>query len=38
VQGAKDGRVAVRENCKHFIMYDQPKWMFEQMEMVLGGK
>jgi N-formylmaleamate deformylase len=35
VQGAKDGRAAVHENCKHFIMYDQPKWMFEQMEAVL---
>lgn len=38
VKGAKDGRAAVHPNCKHFIMYDQPKWMFEQMEKVLGGK
>jgi pimeloyl-ACP methyl ester carboxylesterase len=35
VTGAK---VAVHEDCKHFIMYDQPKWMFEQMETVLGKK
>ncbi|HET6574584.1 MAG TPA: alpha/beta hydrolase [Fimbriiglobus sp.] len=38
VKGAKDGRVAVHGNCKHFIMYDEPKWMFEQMEKLLGGK
>jgi pimeloyl-ACP methyl ester carboxylesterase len=38
VREAKDGRVAVHGNCKHFIMYDEPKWMFEQMEKALGGK
>jgi pimeloyl-ACP methyl ester carboxylesterase len=32
VPGAK---VAVKENCKHFIMYDEPKWMFDQMAAVL---
>jgi pimeloyl-ACP methyl ester carboxylesterase len=37
VEKAKDGRVAVHPNCKHFIMYDEPKWLFEQMEKVLGG-
>ena len=36
VASAKKGQVAVRANCKHFIMYDEPKWMFEQMETVLG--
>ncbi len=37
LEKAKDGRVAVHPNCKHFVMYDQPKWLFEQMEKVLGG-
>jgi N-formylmaleamate deformylase len=34
--GAKDGRVAVHPKCGHFIMYDEPKWLFEQMGPVLG--
>jgi hypothetical protein len=38
VEKVKGARVAVRDNCKHFIMYDEPKWLFEQMEAVLGGK
>ncbi len=38
VEKVKGAKVAVRENCKHFIMYDEPKWMFEQMETVLGKK
>jgi len=33
--GAKDGRVAVRSGCGHFIMYDEPAWFFEQVEKVL---
>jgi pimeloyl-ACP methyl ester carboxylesterase len=35
VETVKGAKVAVRDNCKHFIMYDAPEWMFEQMEMVL---
>jgi pimeloyl-ACP methyl ester carboxylesterase len=35
VETVKGARVAVRDNCKHFIMYDAPEWMFEQMETVL---
>src|SRR5262245_23936412 len=38
VEKVKGAKVAVRDNCKHFIMYDEPKWMFEQMETVLGKK
>jgi pimeloyl-ACP methyl ester carboxylesterase len=38
VEKVKGAKVAVRDNCKHFIMYDEPKWMFEQMEAVLGKK
>ena len=34
----KGVKVAVRDDCKHFIMYDVPDWMFEHMEMVLGKK
>ena len=38
VEKVKGAKVAVRDNCKHFIMYDEPKWMIEQMETVLGKK
>ena len=38
VEKSPAGKVVVRENCKHFIMYDEPQWMFEQMEAVLGKK
>jgi pimeloyl-ACP methyl ester carboxylesterase len=38
VEKVKGATVAVRDNCKHFIMYDAPDWMFEQMETVLGKK
>ena len=38
VEKAKGAKVAVRDNCKHFIMYDEPKWMYAQMETVLGKK
>ena len=38
VEKVKGAKVAVRDDCKHFIMYDAPYWMFEQMEMVLGKK
>lgn len=36
LSGAKDGRVVVHPKCGHFIMYDEPKWLFEQMAGVLG--
>jgi pimeloyl-ACP methyl ester carboxylesterase len=35
VEKVKSAKVAIRDNCKHFIMYDAPEWMFEQMESVL---
>jgi hypothetical protein len=38
LENVKGAKVAVRDNCKHFIMYDASDWMFEQMEMVLGKK
>jgi N-formylmaleamate deformylase len=38
VEKVKGAKVAVRDNCKHFIMYDEPKWLYEQMETVLGKK
>lgn len=38
VEKVKGATVAVRDNCKHFIMYDAPEWMLEQIEMVLGKK
>ena len=38
LESVKGAKVAVRDNCKHFIMYDAPDWMFEQIEMVLGKK
>jgi pimeloyl-ACP methyl ester carboxylesterase len=36
VTGAKDGRVAVHPKCGHFIMYDEPKWFFEQVDGVIA--
>jgi pimeloyl-ACP methyl ester carboxylesterase len=38
VESVKGAKVAVRDNCKHFIMYDAPDWLFERMEEVLGKK
>lgn len=30
--GVKNGNVAVHPNCKHFIMWDEPKWFYDQLE------
>ena len=38
VKGVKGAKVVFAKKAKHFIMYDEPKWMFEQMETVLGKK
>ena len=35
LEGVKNGTVAVHPNCKHFIMWDEPKWMTEQIEQFL---
>lgn len=32
---AKAARVAIRDDCKHFIMYDQPDWMWGEMTTFL---
>lgn len=31
----KNGSTAVHPNCKHCIMWDEPKWMTEQIELFL---
>ena len=38
VAKVKGAKVAVHPNCKHFVMYDEPKWLFEQMDSFLGAK
>ena len=35
LDGVKNGTVAVHPHCKHFIMWDEPKWMTEQIEQFL---
>jgi N-formylmaleamate deformylase len=35
VANAKSATVAIRDNCKHFIMYDAPDWMWAEMAKVL---
>jgi len=34
--GAKAATVAVRDDSKHFIMYDQPDWMWKEIAAVVG--
>ena len=29
--------VVMAENSKHFVMYDQPEWMWQKMEEFLAG-
>jgi pimeloyl-ACP methyl ester carboxylesterase len=31
-------KVAVPDNARHFLMFDVPKWMFEQMDSFLKGE
>jgi pimeloyl-ACP methyl ester carboxylesterase len=36
--GLADVRVVLSENGKHFLMYDDPAWMFGEMEAFLTPK
>jgi pimeloyl-ACP methyl ester carboxylesterase len=38
VEKVKGAKVAVTDRAKHFVMYDDPEWLFGQMEAVLGGR
>ncbi|MFO0937343.1 MAG: alpha/beta hydrolase [Gemmataceae bacterium] len=35
LDGVAKGAVAVHPNCKHFIMWDEPKWMTDQIDAFL---
>jgi alpha-beta hydrolase superfamily lysophospholipase len=35
---APKAKLVVHPNCKHFIMYDEPAWMFKEMGAFLGRK
>ncbi len=35
---AKSAQLEVAPRARHFLMYDDPEWMFEKMDHVLGSR
>jgi hypothetical protein len=36
LRNLKSGQVDVAPQARHFLMYDDPQWMFEKMDRFLG--